>query len=120
MWYALRRKDIDIPYPVRTLRMETQVASHSGSDAFEREIMTELRAMDFLRNLRDEELRMLLPEVTLLKFGAGEVIVREGDRENRYTSSARARSKSWRWRPTGSRCISATFSVRLFLAKSRL
>jgi small-conductance mechanosensitive channel/CRP-like cAMP-binding protein len=80
MWYALRRKDIDIPYPVRTLRMEAQVAGHSGTDAFEREIMAELRAMDFLQNLRDEELRMLLPEVTLLKFGAGEVIVRQGDR----------------------------------------
>jgi small-conductance mechanosensitive channel len=79
MWYALRRKDIEIPYPIRSLRLQPEQGKGSGAEAFEREIMAELRAMDFLRDLRDEELRLLLPEVTVLKFGAGEVIVREGD-----------------------------------------
>jgi len=79
MWYALRRNEIEIPYPVRTLRMHPDATAGAGAEVFEREIMTELRGVDFLRDLRDEELRMLLPEVTVLKFGAGEVIVREGD-----------------------------------------
>jgi len=79
MWYALRRNEIEIPYPVRTLRMHPDSSAGVGAEAFEREIMAELRGVDFLRGLRDEELRMLLPEVTVLKFGAGEVIVREGD-----------------------------------------
>lgn len=79
MWYALRRKAIEIPYPVRTLRLHSEVAAGLGAEAFEREIMAELRGVDFLRDLRDEELRLLLPGVTVLKFGAGEVIVREGD-----------------------------------------
>ncbi|MGH7917242.1 MAG: cyclic nucleotide-binding domain-containing protein [Candidatus Binataceae bacterium] len=78
LWYALKRKSIEIPYPIRTLRMQSQ-ATTGAVDAFEREVMTELRRVDFLRGLSDEELRLLLPGVTVQKFGAGEVIVREGD-----------------------------------------
>jgi small-conductance mechanosensitive channel/CRP-like cAMP-binding protein len=79
LWYALRRKAIDVPYPVRTLRMQSEPAVNAGAEQFEHEIMAELRQVDFLHALRDEELRLLLPGVTLLSFGIGEVIVREGD-----------------------------------------
>ncbi|HKV56201.1 MAG TPA: mechanosensitive ion channel family protein [Candidatus Binataceae bacterium] len=82
LWYALRRKAIEIPYPVRTLRTEAQAAINRGAEAFEQEIIGELRQVDFLRNLRDDELRLLMPGVTVLKFGAGETIVREGDEGN--------------------------------------
>jgi small-conductance mechanosensitive channel/CRP-like cAMP-binding protein len=78
LWYALKRKSIEIPYPIRTLRMESAEAARAG-DAFEREIMAELRQVDFLRDLSEDELRLLLPGVTVQKFGAGEVVVREGD-----------------------------------------
>ncbi|HJU28051.1 MAG TPA: mechanosensitive ion channel family protein [Candidatus Binataceae bacterium] len=79
LWYALRRKAIEIPFPIRTLRRARENAVIAGEEAFEREIMNELRQVDFLRDLRDEELRLLLAGVTVLKFGAGETIVREGD-----------------------------------------
>ena len=79
LWYALRRKSIEIPYPVRTVINGRQPESSSGEEEFEREIVGELRQVDFLRDLRDEELRLLLPGVTLLKFGKGETVVREGD-----------------------------------------
>jgi small-conductance mechanosensitive channel/CRP-like cAMP-binding protein len=79
LWYALRRKSIEIPYPIRTLRNGREPGISAGAEEFEREIMSELRQVDFLRDLRDEELQLLLPGVTLLKFGAGETIVREGD-----------------------------------------
>jgi small-conductance mechanosensitive channel/CRP-like cAMP-binding protein len=79
MWYALHRRKIEIPFPVRTLRLHPDSTPAPGAQNFEREIMQELRAMDFLSNLGDEELRMLAAEVTVLRFGAGEVIVREGD-----------------------------------------
>ena len=77
LWYALRRKSIEIPYPIRTLRNGREPAIRA--EEFEREITSELRQVDFLRDLRDEELRLLLPGVTLLRFGAGEIVVREGD-----------------------------------------
>jgi branched-chain amino acid transport system substrate-binding protein len=46
---------------------------------FEHNIMEELRQVDFLRELSQEELRLLLPGVSVLQFGAGEIIVRQGD-----------------------------------------
>jgi small-conductance mechanosensitive channel/CRP-like cAMP-binding protein len=79
LWYALRRKSIEVPYPIRTLRNEREPGISSGAEEFEREIISELRQVDFLHDLRDEELQLLLQGVTLLKFGAGETIVREGD-----------------------------------------
>ncbi len=82
LWYVLRRKSIEIPYPVRTLRNGRESSVSAGAEEFEREIMAELRQVDFLRDLRNEELRLLLPGVTLQKFGTGEIIVREGDAGN--------------------------------------
>ena len=79
LWYALRRKSIEIPYPIRTLRNGREPGISTGAKEFEREIITELRQVDFLSDLRDEELQLLLPGVTLLKFGTGETVVREGD-----------------------------------------
>ena len=79
LWYALRRKAIEVPYPVRTLRMQSEPVAGAGAEQFERDIMLELRRVDFLHDLNDEELRLLLPGVTLLNFGTGEIIVRQGD-----------------------------------------
>lgn len=79
LWYALRRSSIEIPYPIRTLRSSRESGVGQGAEEFEREITTELRQVDFLRDLGDEELRVLLQGVRLLKFGLGETIVREGD-----------------------------------------
>jgi CRP-like cAMP-binding protein len=79
LWYALRRKSIEIPYPVRTIRDSREPLISAGAEAFEREIMSELRQVDFLCDLREPELQLLLTGVTVLKFGTGETIVREGD-----------------------------------------
>jgi small-conductance mechanosensitive channel len=82
LWYALRRNSIEIPYPIRTLISGRESGVSRGVAEFEREIVNELRQVDFLRDLRDEELQLLLPGVSLLKFGAGETIVRQGDTGN--------------------------------------
>ena len=79
LWYVLRRKEIEIPYPQMVLRIAAR-ARREGLDAASNwQIMNGLRQVDFLRGLRDEELRMLVPGVIVQKFGAGESIVREGD-----------------------------------------
>ncbi|HYA34315.1 MAG TPA: mechanosensitive ion channel family protein, partial [Candidatus Binataceae bacterium] len=82
LWYALRRHGIDIPYPIRTLEMRrAQVQRRVGAD-FEREMIRELRYLDFLRGLSDEELRVLVPNVQVHQFGSGEILVREGERSD--------------------------------------
>ncbi len=79
MWYVLRRKGIEVPFPQRVLRMARERPAAANTAAFEHRIMDGLRQVDFLRGLRDEELRMLVPGVLVQYFGAGEPIVREGD-----------------------------------------
>src|SRR5271157_4524024 len=79
LWYALRRHAIDIPYPTQTLQMGQRAPRRTIDAEFEKEIMTDLRRVDWLRGLRDEELRMLLPTVNVHQFGVGEVLVREGE-----------------------------------------
>jgi small-conductance mechanosensitive channel/CRP-like cAMP-binding protein len=77
LWYALRRHAIEIPFPIRTLmlRQESRVEE---SEAL-REIEAELRNVDFLRELSDDEMRILAGAVRVHQFGAGETLVRQGD-----------------------------------------
>jgi small-conductance mechanosensitive channel/CRP-like cAMP-binding protein len=77
LWYALRRHGIEIPFPVRTmvLKQESRV---EDSEAL-REIASELRGVDFLRELDDDEVRILAGAVRVRQFGAGETLMREGE-----------------------------------------
>jgi CRP-like cAMP-binding protein len=79
LWYVLRRKAIEIPYPQMVIRSSQEASGVAGTEAFELGIMSGLRQVDFLRGLRDEELRLLVPGVIVQRFGTGESIVREGD-----------------------------------------
>ena len=77
LWYALRRHGIEIPFPIRTLVL-SQERQVEESEA-QREIVTELRGVDFLRELSDDEMRILAGAVRVRQFGAGEALVREGE-----------------------------------------
>ncbi|MGH7815298.1 MAG: cyclic nucleotide-binding domain-containing protein [Candidatus Binataceae bacterium] len=79
LWYALRRHSIEIPFPIRTIQMREARADQRSTADFERELMAEMRAADILRGLSDDDLRVLVPSVTLREFGAGEILVRQGE-----------------------------------------
>jgi small-conductance mechanosensitive channel/CRP-like cAMP-binding protein len=81
LWYALRRHSIEIPFPTRTVHMHDAGRDEDeGMDKeFERELMGDLRQVDWLRGLSDEELRLLVPTVSVRQFGAGEMLVRAGE-----------------------------------------
>src|SRR5271170_7064909 len=81
LWYALRRHSIEIPFPTRTVHVRDAGRDEDErADAqFERELMTDLRQVDWLRGLSDEELRLLVPTVSVRQFGAGEMLVRIGE-----------------------------------------
>lgn len=81
LWYALRRHSIEIPFPTRTVHVRDAGRDEDeAADAeFERELMTDLRQVDWLRGLRDDELRLLVPTVSVRQFGAGEMLVRAGE-----------------------------------------
>ena len=79
LWYALRRHSIEIPFPIRTLRMEQPRADERAAAGFEHQLMGELRRVPILHQLSEEELRVLVPTVAVRQFGAGEVLMRQGD-----------------------------------------
>ena len=77
LWYALRRHAIEIPFPIRTLVLRQE--SQAEASEAQREIATELRSVDFLRELSDDEVRILAGAVRVRQFGAGEALMRQGD-----------------------------------------
>ncbi|MGC2495081.1 cyclic nucleotide-binding domain-containing protein [Candidatus Binatus sp.] len=81
LWYALRRHSIEIPFPTRTVHVRDagRDEDEKADAQFERELMTDLRHVDWLRGLSDEELRLLVPTVAVRQFGAGEMLVRIGE-----------------------------------------
>jgi len=79
LWYALRRHSIEIPNPVLVTPVPDSHAGRRVDADFERELMGDLRQVDILRGLTEEELRTLVPSVAERQFGAGEMIVRQGE-----------------------------------------
>jgi small-conductance mechanosensitive channel/CRP-like cAMP-binding protein len=81
LWYALRRHSIEIPFPMRTVHLhDAREREEEKADAdFERELMADLRKVDWLHGLSDDELRSLVPSVEVRQFGAHEMLIREGE-----------------------------------------
>ena len=81
LWYALRRHSIEIPFPTRTVHVRDagRDEDERADAAFERELMADLRQVDWLRGLSDDELKLLVPTVAVRQFGAGEMLMRAGE-----------------------------------------
>jgi small-conductance mechanosensitive channel/CRP-like cAMP-binding protein len=79
LWYALRRNGIEIPYPIRTLHMQRPRRPTQGLDDRQRGLVSALRRVDFLRELSEEELGALVPNLYEVEYGRGETICREGE-----------------------------------------
>ncbi len=81
LWYALRRHSMEIPFPIRTVHMRDERADAvSRADAEqERAVIHAFRQVEFLRDLSEDELQTLVPAATVRQFGAGELLVRDGE-----------------------------------------
>jgi small-conductance mechanosensitive channel len=77
LWYVLRRHAIEIPYPIRSIDLRQPRVEKTTRD--DHRLIAELRQVDFLRGLTEQELNMLVPSVQVREYGAGETIVRQGD-----------------------------------------
>jgi small-conductance mechanosensitive channel/CRP-like cAMP-binding protein len=76
--YALRRHAMEIPYPIQTIDVRPPKISRRPQAEFENEIIRELRQIDFLRNMPEQEVRLLVPNVQVHEFGAGETLYSQG------------------------------------------
>src|SRR6202167_6038487 len=81
LWYALRRHSIEIPFPTRTVHVRDagRDEDEKADAQFERELMSDLRQVDWLRGLSDNEMKLLVPTVSVRPFRAGEMLVRAGE-----------------------------------------
>jgi small-conductance mechanosensitive channel/CRP-like cAMP-binding protein len=75
IWYAFKRQNIKIPYPVREL-YQGQEKSEEISRQF---LIDALKGNEVLRTIDDKEFLKLLAEVDCKIFGSGEIIIREGE-----------------------------------------
>ncbi|HXR34557.1 MAG TPA: mechanosensitive ion channel family protein [Candidatus Binataceae bacterium] len=79
VWYALRRQSIDIPFPIRTVYLHQARGDEDLRAEQEHHLIAELRQVDFLEELGDEEIKMLLPNTRVHQFGNGEVLMHQGE-----------------------------------------
>jgi CRP-like cAMP-binding protein len=76
VWYELKRQQISIPYPIRTLKLERRPRDKGTEDQEQaREI---LRGEPLFQCLDEEQLDALLQRSRLNHFGRGERVIEEG------------------------------------------
>lgn len=76
VWYALRRNNISVPYPVRTYRRFVEPEKHH--EVTPEEIFERLKGVDVLAPLSSAELDSIAAATRLHSYSRGETILRKG------------------------------------------
>jgi small-conductance mechanosensitive channel/CRP-like cAMP-binding protein len=75
IWYAFKRRDIRIPFPVRELYQRPEKPADTP-----RPLLVEaLKGNDVLRAIDEKEFLKLLDDIDCKVYGGGETIIREGE-----------------------------------------
>jgi small-conductance mechanosensitive channel/CRP-like cAMP-binding protein len=81
IWYASRRADLEIPFPIRTVFKtevtEAQLTREQELDFLER--VAALARVDLFAPLEDHDREALARGMKRVRFAAGEAIIRQGD-----------------------------------------
>lgn len=77
IWYHFQREGIEFPYPVRELRR--RVAATEAPEVKARAIFTRLKSVPFFGALPEDVLAVLARDASLVRFGAGERVVLQGE-----------------------------------------
>lgn len=84
LWYALRRDAIEFVPHSRTIPTASNGRGEIEPPHDSRIVIGELRRVDLLNALSDEELALLASAIAALQFGKGEVLMHEGDVGDRF------------------------------------
>ena len=81
VWYTLHRHGIEIPAPHRTVRLESvpERPADDGEERRQARSLKALRRVDFFAPVGDEALRQLATLARSSLYGAGEVVIRQGE-----------------------------------------
>lgn len=82
LWYALRRNNIRIPFPIRDVQHHHIVQKQKEKQmvSLQTEIQGIMKQVPILATLSDANLEKLASMVEVEMFGAGELIVQEGEK----------------------------------------
>jgi len=78
VWYALRRNEISIPFPVRSYQSYTPPASDQQGKLSREEILDRLREVDILLPLSDAAHESIADSAEVHVYSKGETIIRRG------------------------------------------
>jgi CRP-like cAMP-binding protein/small-conductance mechanosensitive channel len=84
LWYALRRDGIDFAPERPKIPTESNGRGEHGEQRDSRAVIGELRRVDLLNALSDEELLLLASAIKARQFGKGEVLMHQGDEGDRF------------------------------------
>ena len=84
LWYALRRDAINLTAESRQIPTASNGRADTGEHRDSRAVIAELRRVDLLNALSDEELELLASAINARQFGKGEVLMHEGDEGDRF------------------------------------
>lgn len=76
VWYELKRQQINIPFPTRTVQLQRR--THQASADARDEARAILRNEPLFQCLEDDQLNALVDSAQLNRFGRGERIIEEG------------------------------------------
>jgi len=76
VWYQLKRQEITIPFPIRTLHVERKPVSSMQEEYQEARAI--LRSEALFECLSDEQIDSLVQQSQVSHFGRGERVIREG------------------------------------------
>ncbi len=74
IWYAFKRNNIEIPFPIRDIYIKKEKEKFS-----QEELMYILSKIDFLQGLNSQELLDVAKRLRPVLYAAGEEIIRQGD-----------------------------------------
>ena len=78
IWYSARRAGIQIPYPITTIH-KTEVPYQQPKQNDVEQLKATLRTTELFKGLTDTEAERLSHEVSIYRYGKGEVLLREGE-----------------------------------------
>ena len=86
LWYRFKRSGIDIPMPVRDVRLSQVTTESLRSDQEQRtgEILLMMEKVEIFSPLSGEELRKLVRQVRVETFAAKEIPVKQGDQGDSF------------------------------------
>ncbi len=87
IWYAFRRHGIEIPFPVRTVRVQgisglapaPPAEAPAGPTMHEKEIAAAHAGVPIFKELSPQEQRALSAGAELVQYGFGETVIRQGE-----------------------------------------